>query len=239
MHFGLAEAVDREGVLMACRSRVEAREPGEKRQRLLGALWGTMVGDSLGMPSDGSINLKAHRRDYGRIEDLTAPHCGSHADGGLHLSLHSHLEHIGREPTMFHLQSPLEEGSKLDFLCGTQRYYGHAGVHPHVTLSAGHSTLTAQVAKLLLCSLGERATWDRDDVLQRYLAYMLHRPDKDVWIDPHHFEFFDRLARGNKPYFSAGIGKAASEATTTALVQLVPLIVFLLPEVLPHTPLHA
>jgi hypothetical protein len=33
---------------------------------------------------------------------------------------------------------------------------------------------------------------------------MLHSPDKDTYIDAVFIEFFDRYARGNKPYYSAG-----------------------------------
>ena len=56
---------------------------------------------------------------------------------------------------------------------------------------------------------------------------MLEEPNKDTFIDQYHVEFFERYARGNKPYYSAGIGKASVEATSTALVQIVPLIIFL------------
>ncbi len=37
-----------------------------------------------------------------------------------------------------------------------------------------------------------------------YTDFMLQTPDKDMYIDAIFVEFFDRYARGNKPYYSAG-----------------------------------
>jgi len=56
---------------------------------------------------------------------------------------------------------------------------------------------------------------------------MLSQPDKDVHIDAVHIEFFERYARGNKVYYSAGLGSGASEAISFCLVNLTPLIVWL------------
>lgn len=38
--------------------------------------------------------------------------------------------------------------------------------------------------------------------------------------------YFERYARGNKPYYSAGLGKGAGEATSAPLVQITPLVVY-------------
>ena len=82
-----------------------------------------------------------------------------------------------------------------------------------------------------MSSILERKEFCRDHFLASYLQFMLDEPNKDTFIDPYHIEFFERYARGNKPYYSAGIGKASFEATSTALVQIVPLIIFLLQQV--------
>jgi ADP-ribosylglycohydrolase len=51
--------------LMLCRiAQVSMRE------RMLGSIWGMMVGDALGVPAEGSVNLRALDRDYGTIRDI-------------------------------------------------------------------------------------------------------------------------------------------------------------------------
>jgi hypothetical protein len=46
---------------------------------------------------------------------------------------------------------------------------------------------------------------------------MLSQKDKDQFIDKYHIEYFERFAVGNKPYYSAGQGKGASEATSRGM----------------------
>ena len=101
----------------------------------------------------------------------------------------------------------------------------------HMCLEAGSNTLTCKLAKLMINSILELHDFHRDHFLESYLQFMLHEPDKDTFIDPYHVEYFERYARGNKPYYSAGIGKAAVEATSTALVQIVPIVIFLFHQV--------
>ena len=210
---------------------IEKISPIGQRERLLGALWGTFVGDSLGLATDGSINLRAMHRDYGYIQEVLGPFTGTQADGGMHLASHSHLAFIGQEPTLYHEYRVREKNRKSDIEGGKDAFYGQPGVHMHMCLSKGSSTLTCKLSKLIIENILESGTFKRDRFLESYRDFMLSTPDKDTFIDPYHVEFFERYARGNKLYYSAGMGKAAAEATSTALVQILPLIVFLLPQV--------
>jgi hypothetical protein len=231
LEFLIAQAVDRDAFLRHTKESIEHMFPIDRRECLLGALWGIFVGDSLGLPTDGSVNLRACERDYHRIEEIRCPFTGSHADGGMHLALHSHLEHIGLEPSIFHPYTVHEKNRKSDIMDGKDVYHGLPGVHMHLCLEAGSNTLTCKLANLIISSILERQEFCRDHFLASYLPFMLDEPNKDTFIDPYHIEFFERYARGNKPYYSAGIGKASFEATSTALVQIVPLIIFLLQKV--------
>lgn len=107
------------------------------------------------------------------------------------------------------------------------RFYGMPGVHPHRCLRPGSNTLSGNCARMLVQSLVEKQGFDRDDFLEKYIAFMLGNPDKDTQIDAVHVEFFERYARGNKPYYSAGMGKGATEATSLGLVLVTPLLVYL------------
>jgi hypothetical protein len=227
----IAQAVDRDVFLMHTKESIERMLPIGRRECLLGAMWGIFVGDSLGLPTDGSVNLRACERDYQRIEEIIGPYSGTHADGGMHLAHNSHLEHIGLEPTLFHPCTVHEKNRKSDIMDGKDVYHGLPGVHMHMCLSAGSNTLTCKLATLIINSILERREFCQDHFLESYLQYMLEEQNKDTFIDPYHVEFFERYARGNKPYYSAGMGKASAEAKSTALVQIVPLIVFLLHQV--------
>ena len=69
-------------------------------------------------------------------------------------------------------------------------------------------------APLSTHSLKESRSFDKDHYLACYIDYMVSQKDKDQFIDKYHIEYFERFAVGNKPYYSAGIGKGASEATS-------------------------
>ena len=61
--------------------------PVSVRERMLGALWGTLAGDALGMATDHSINCRAIDRDYGLVDKLISPLKATHADGGMYLGI--------------------------------------------------------------------------------------------------------------------------------------------------------
>ena len=63
----------------------------------------------------------------------------------------------------------------------------------------------------------ESRSFDKDHYLAGYIEYMLSQKDKDQFIDKYHIEYFERFAVGNKPYYSAGQGKGASEATSRGM----------------------
>jgi len=68
----------------------------------------------------------------------------------------------------------------------------------------------------------EQQTFDKDHYLAGYIEYMLFAKSKDICMDKYHVEYFERFAVGNKPYYSAGQGKGASEATSRCLLQVPP-----------------
>ena len=49
---------------------------------------------------------------------------------------------------------------------------------------------------LYLCSLVKMRDFDKDDFLAGYIEYMLSEPDKDIYIDKYHIEYFERFALG-------------------------------------------
>lgn len=58
---------------------------------------------------------------------------------------------------------------------GNDRFHGQRGVHPHRNLEAGHTTLNAEMGKLLARSLVAKGEFDKDDYLAKYIEYMLSR----------------------------------------------------------------
>ena len=64
---------------------------------------------------------------------------------------------------------------KSDIMFGNDRFHGQRGVHPHRNLEAGHTTLNAEMGKLLARSLVEKGEFDKDDYLAKYIEYMLSR----------------------------------------------------------------
>jgi Ca2+-binding EF-hand superfamily protein len=87
--FKIAGALDRHKLLLLYKSRIDKMTPVSVRERMLGALWGLLSGDALGVPTDGSINCRAISRDYGLVDRFVDPLKDTHADGGLHLGIPS------------------------------------------------------------------------------------------------------------------------------------------------------
>mmetsp|Transcript_91856 Transcript_91856/g.148291 ORF Transcript_91856/g.148291 Transcript_91856/m.148291 type:complete len:701 (-) Transcript_91856:59-2161(-) len=225
--YKIAGAPDRNALLVQYKQRIDKMTPVSVRERMLGALWGILSGDALGVPTDGSINCRAISRDYGLVNKFMDPIRATHADGGMHLGISAHLAHIGTEASNLYPAAVLEPTRKSDIMFGCDRFHFQRGVHPHRNLGGGRTTMTGEMAKLVAKSLVDKQRFDKDHFLAEYIKYMLETSDKDIFVDKYHIEYFDRYALGNKPYYSAGQGKGASEHTSRALVQITPLVTYL------------
>jgi hypothetical protein len=53
--YKIAGAPDRDKLLLEYKARIDKMTPVSVRERMLGALWGTVAGDALGMVTDGSV----------------------------------------------------------------------------------------------------------------------------------------------------------------------------------------
>eukprot|EP00753_Platysulcus_tardus_P017110 PLAT6282.3.p1 GENE.PLAT6282.3~~PLAT6282.3.p1 ORF type:complete len:141 (+),score=59.79 PLAT6282.3:78-500(+) len=112
------------------------------RDRLRGALWGIFIADALSMPAHWFYDVRALKREYGRIESYVAP-CKYHPTSIM--SLHS-TGGAGRGE-----QKGRIIGDVINH--GKRGYWGVRGTHYHVTLSAGDNTLNALCARLAMRSI--------------------------------------------------------------------------------------
>lgn len=146
-----------------------------------GSLYGLCIGDALAMPVHWYYNRRALDRDYGRVTDYRAP-VNPHPDSILWRSAYT---------------APNPAG---DILHDQARYWGRPGVHYHQFLKAGENTLNVKLCRLLVESLNQVGTYDADDFLTRYIAFMTtpgsHR---DTYVEECHRNFFENFARGLPP----------------------------------------
>lgn len=226
--YQIASAPDREQSLFDMQENIDRITPIGIRERIMGAVWGSVCGDVLGMPADNAINLRALDRDYGYLQDLVAPFQGTHADGGMHLGVNSNLRHLGSESAGMYPKQVLEPTRKSDIMGDTERFHNQRGVHPHRGLKGGENSLTGAISRLIVASIQEKGGFERDHFLAMFIDFMLTTPKKDCNIDALYIEFFERFSQGNKPYYSAGMGNGAAEMTSIALVHITPIIVFLI-----------
>jgi hypothetical protein len=171
--YAIAGAVDRRHAIFTLRQRIDRITPINERERMIGALWGIVVGDALGMPADGSVNLRARGRDYGYITEMRAPFEGPHADGGMHLGVNSELLHIGTEATQLRPRIILEPTHKSDIMGGKDILHSQRNIHPHRCLPAGCNTLSGQITNLLIQSLADKDAYDKEHFLELYVRYCI------------------------------------------------------------------
>jgi ADP-ribosylglycohydrolase len=151
-----------------------------RESRVLGAFWGSAIGDALAAPLHGYTNLAAGKRTYGTITDYAEPQ-KPHPDSILYRTRY---------------ESP---GPKGEILHERKSLYGRPGIHYHQGLSRGDNTLNLRLAFLLWDSLLEKGGYDQEDYVQRYLDFMLTPGrHKDTWIDEAHRRFFFNYGNGRE-----------------------------------------
>jgi ADP-ribosyl-[dinitrogen reductase] hydrolase len=166
-------------------------------------LYGLFIGDALAMPVHWYYNRQALNRDYGRITEYAAPR-NPHPDSILWRSSY---------------QAPNARG---EILHDQARYWGQKGIHYHQFLKAGENTLNVKICRLLIESINQSGTYDADDFLRRYVAYMTTPGNhRDTYIEECHRNFFANYARGIPPR-KCGV----AEKHIGGLIGIVPIVAY-------------
>ncbi len=168
-----------------------------------GALYGLCIGDALAMPVHWYYNRQALNRDYGRVTDYLAPR-NPHPDSILWRSSYKASNAKGE---ILHDQIP---------------YWGQKGIHYHQFLKAGENTLNVKICRLLIDSINQNGTYNADDFLRRYIAFMtIPGNHQDTYIEECHRNFFANYARDMPPR-RCGV----EEKHIGGLLGIVPIVVF-------------
>ncbi len=166
-------------------------------------LHGLFIGDALSMPVHWYYNRQALNRDYGRVADYMAPR-NPHPDSILWRSSY---------------QAPSAAG---EILHDQAQYWGQKGIHYHQFLKAGENTLNIKICRLLIESINQTGTYDADDFLRRYIAFMTTPGNhRDTYMEECHRNFFANYARGIPPR-KCGV----AEKHIGGLIGIVPIIVY-------------
>jgi len=172
-------------------------------ERSRGTLHGLCIGDALAMPVHWYYNRQALEDDYGRVTDYLAPR-NPHPDSILWRSSYTPPNSNG---DILHDQAP---------------YWGQKGIHYHQFLKAGENTLNVKICRLLIESINETGSYQGDDFLRRYIAFMTtpgsHR---DTYIEECHRNFFANFARDIPPR-KCGV----AEKHIGGLIGIVPVVAF-------------
>lgn len=173
------------------------------RGRLAGALWGLYIGDALAMPVHWYYNRSALHDDYGWVTDYVAPR-NPHPDSVLFRSRYA------------------ASNPKGEILHDQARYWGQKGIHYHQFLKAGENTLNITLCELLIESLNQNRSYDADDYLRRYIAFMTTAGNhRDTYIEECHRNFFSNYAKGVPPRRCGAVEKHIG-----GLAGIVPIVVF-------------
>ena len=166
-------------------------------------LYGLFIGDALAMPVHWYYNRQALKRDYGWVTDYMAPR-NPHPDSILWRSSY---------------QAPNASG---EILHDQARYWGQKGIHYHQFLKAGENTLNVKICRLLIDSINQSGTYDADDFLRRYIAYMTTPGNhRDTYIEECHRNFFANYARGIPPR-KCGV----AEKHIGGLIGIIPIVAY-------------
>jgi ADP-ribosylglycohydrolase len=168
-----------------------------------GTLYGLCIGDALAMPVHWYYNRQALMNDYGRVTDYLAPR-NPHPDSILWRSTYVALNPKG------------------EILHDQARYWGQRGIHYHQFLEAGENTLNVKICRLLIESINQTGTYDADDFLARYIAYMTTAGShRDTYVEECHRNFFANYAKGLPPR-KCGV----EEKHIGGLIGLIPVVLF-------------
>ena len=166
-------------------------------------LYGLFIGDALAMPVHWYYNRQTLNRDYGRVTDYMAPR-NPHPDSILWRSSY---------------QAPTAAG---EILHDQARYWGQKGIHYHQFLKAGENTLNVKICRLLIESINQSGSYDADDFLRRYIAYMTTPGNhRDTYIEECHRNFFANYARSMPPR-QCGV----AEKHIGGLIGIVPIVAY-------------
>ena len=170
-----------------------------------GTLYGLCIGDSLAMPVHWYYNRQALHDDYGRVTDYLVPR-NPHPDSILWRSSYT------------------ASNPKGEILHDQGQYWGQKGIHYHQFLKAGENTLNVKICRLLIESINQNGTYDPDDFLKKYIAFMTTPGNhRDTYIEECHRNFFANYARGLSP-LKCGV----EEKHIGGLIGIIPLVVFYL-----------
>jgi ADP-ribosylglycohydrolase len=179
--------------------------------RLRVALDGLSIGDALSMPVHWYYNRNQLNADYGWVTDYLSPR-NPHPDSILWRSAYN------------------APNAKGEILHNQAVYWGQKNIHYHQFLTAGENTLNVQICRLLIDSINQNGAYNRDDFIQRYIAFMttpgMHQ---DTYIEECHRNFFSNYANGMPPHRCG-----RTEKHIGGLVGIIPLILFYRKD-----PLHA
>ncbi len=165
-------------------------------------IWGLCIGDALAMPVHWYYNRQALISDYGRVTDYLAPR-NPHPDSILWRSGYT------------------AANPKGEILHDQARYWGQKSIHYHQFLQAGENTLNVKLCRLLIESINQIGTYDADDFLRRYIAFMTTAGNhRDTYIEECHRNFFANYARGVPPR-KCGV----AEKHIGGLIGIVPIVV--------------
>jgi ADP-ribosylglycohydrolase len=141
-------------------------------------LYGLCIGDALAMPVHWYYNRHALNEDYGKVTDYLEPR-NPHPDSILWRSRYT------------------APNSKGEILHDQSQYWGRRNIHYHQFLMAGENTLNVKLCRLLIESINHLSTYDADDFLERYVAFMTTPGShNDTYIEECHRNFFANYARG-------------------------------------------
>ena len=168
-----------------------------------GTLYGLCIGDALAMPVHWYYNRQSLMNDYGTVSDFMAPR-NPHPDSILWRSSYT------------------APNSKGEILHDQARYWGQKGIHYHQFLKAGENTLNVKICRLLIESINQKGTYDPDDFLKKYIAFMTTPGNHwDTYIEECHRNFFANYARG-LPLRKCGV----AEKHIGGLIGIVPLVIY-------------
>ena len=161
-----------------------AREGVSPRDRVKGALVGSVVGDALSMPVHWYYDTEALDKEFGEISEMLAPkphHPGGMKAGG--------LDYAGTLDIMHDKAAMYKNASEEQKKAGIKDSAGNpidleseTPVHYHATLTRGQNTLTGCLGRLTARYLvrSGHIKYDPEEFLAEFEKYMLTPPPADA-----------------------------------------------------------